>query len=162
MKEKLGFLLTAIKPVALGIGLYFLVFYVFHPFIVSGSSMYPTFEDQDVVFSSKNFSKDTLNYGDIVICKVKRGMVIKRIVALPGDMVQIYEGKLYVNGELSEYNYDYISEAGLFIDAMTLNKDQFVVMGDNRNHSQDSREYGPLTMKNIKYLVTRKVIGKRS
>ena len=159
MKDKLKFFLAAVRPIAAGVALYLIVFNVFHPFIVSGESMYPTYKDQNVVISTSDFSEDTLAYGDVVICKVKRGMVIKRIVALPGDTLQVKDGMLYVNGSVSKYNYDNINEGGVFTEPIKLNAHQFVVMGDNRNHSQDSREYGPLNVKNIKYLVTKTIIG---
>lgn len=64
---------------------------------------------------------------------------VKRVVAVPGDKVQILQGKLYVNGETVDYNYDKIADPGIAENEVTLGEDEFFVMGDNCNSSEDSR-----------------------
>ncbi len=66
---------------------------------------------------------------------------IKRVIGLPGEKVKINEGKIYINdNELEEnINVDSIDNPGLAIDEITLEKDEFFVLGDNRNNSEDSR-----------------------
>ncbi|MGL5260290.1 MAG: signal peptidase I [Lachnospiraceae bacterium] len=64
---------------------------------------------------------------------------IKRVVAIPGDTVQISNGKLYINSEEVSYNYDKIADPGIAINEITLKENEYFVMGDNCNSSEDSR-----------------------
>ena len=80
---------------------------------------------------------------------------IKRIIGMPGETVQIKEGKVFINDrELTEDTYgivDYIDEAGIAEVPLTLGQDEYFCMGDNRPLSLDSRypEVGPVTRKEI-------------
>lgn len=86
----------------------------------------------------------------IVFRKEKIGQLIKRIVAVPGDSVQIVDGRLWVNGK-SLPLADQIAFTGLAEEELTLNDHQFFVLGDNVNHSIDSRsaEVGNVTENEI-------------
>lgn len=149
-----------LKPYIIGVGagllMYVAIFALFHPFVVSGPSMEPTFYDQNFVLSEKIETK--LDYGDVVIANMGGKKCIKRVVALPGDSVRVEEGILYVNGVASEYNYAVIEDAGLLEHEATLFKGEYVLLGDNRNNSLDSRDYGPVKRENILYRVTKKII----
>ena len=141
----------------MGVLLYIVIFNLFHPFVVSGPSMEPTFHDENLVLSTDKFTKESLSYGDIVVAFMDGQRVIKRIVALPGDNVLIEDGILYVNGEPSEYNFAPIDNAGMLSEGTSLSSDEFILLGDNRNNSLDSRDYGPAQIDEIKYLVTKKL-----
>lgn len=78
--------------------------------------------------------------GDVVIFKAGgTHTYIKRVVAIPGDTVQIRNGYLYVNGEQESGDYEKMADAGLLADEITLGEDEYIVLGDNRNNSEDSR-----------------------
>lgn len=72
---------------------------------------------------------------------------IKRVVAVPGDAVCIKDGRLYVNNTIVDYGYDKIMDAGIAEDVFTLDVDEYFVMGDNCNNSEDSRSgnIGPVS-----------------
>lgn len=67
---------------------------------------------------------------------------IKRIIGLPGETVQIKEGYVYINGELLDEHYgrEVMNESGIAAEPLQLGEDEYFVLGDNRNHSSDSRE----------------------
>lgn len=76
---------------------------------------------------------------------------VKRVVACPGDTVQIIGGRLYVNGELVEDEFDKMGDAGIAEHALVLGNDEYFVLGDNRNNSEDSRSanIGPVKVDDI-------------
>ncbi len=133
----------------------FLVIYIFlfRPFQVSGQSMFPTFKDKEFILTNLI----TLRFHD-----PKRGDVlvfhappdpekdfIKRVIGLPGDTVYLKDGFVYVNNsKLDESPYlksDVRSYGGSFIKEDTpikIPSDDYIVMGDNRPFSSDSREWG--------------------
>lgn len=81
---------------------------------------------------------------------------VKRVVAGPGDTVQIKGGQLYVNGEATEdtETYDKMAEAGIAENEIVLQSEQYFVLGDNRNNSEDSRSA------NIGVVSEKDIIGK--
>ncbi|MCD8129959.1 MAG: signal peptidase I [Lachnospiraceae bacterium] len=77
---------------------------------------------------------------DVVIFKAGgTHTYIKRVVAVPGDTVQIVNGYLYVNGEQEQGDYEKMSDAGILETQVTLGENEYIVLGDNRNNSEDSR-----------------------
>ena len=119
------------------------------PIIIRQSSMEPTFYNGDYVFISKqayNLFGDP-ERGDVVVFHT--GMqtddgedknLIKRIIGLPGDTVEIIEGYVYLNGQLLDEPY--INEQGLSgeMEAITVPEGELFCMGDNRRVSLDSRD----------------------
>lgn len=136
-----------IKVIVVTVAVTLFVLYFVQISRVVGISMEPTYHNGDIILVDKVFyKKSTPEYNDIVVVKyhVTAGedQIIKRIVGLPGDRIEMKNNKLYRNGEL--INEDYINEP------MTTNEDfsydipkgKVFVMGDNRNHSVDSRVIG--------------------
>lgn len=134
----------------------FIVTFIGQRVEVDGHSMESTLQDRD------NLICDKLSYRfseperfDIVIiypddAKDKRW--IKRIIGLPGEEVRIdEEGNIYINGEILEENYgkEVIEDPGMAIEPIQLGEDEYWVMGDNRNHSSDSRVIGPVPKSRI-------------
>lgn len=111
-----------------------------------GQSMDPALTNQDVVLINKRAYtfKDPQRY-DIVAFKLKEDTEsyfnIKRIVALPGETIQIKNGHIFINGEvLNDMPFDdLIMTEGLAIDEIKLDEDEYFLMGDNCNNSEDSR-----------------------
>ena len=134
---------------------YFLV----QPFIVEGSSMLPNFVDKEYLLAEKfNYFINEPRRGDVIIFRYPKNPstnFIKRVIALPGETVEIENNKITIindshsNGvTLDESAYldknvnTFTQIKGKF--TQTLGPDEYFVMGDNREHSSDSREWGVL------------------
>lgn len=113
---------------------------------VVGTSMEPTYHHGQIVFVDKTFYhlKDA-SHGDVVVAKVAFGDVkeeiIKRVIGLPGDHIVCEEGVMYRNGEKLEESYINEDMYPQSFD-VTVSEGTLFIMGDNRNHSTDSREIG--------------------
>ena len=130
---------------------------------VSGSSMYPTLVDKDYMLLLSSFMSNDYKNGDIVVMTVpsfSRDPIVKRIIATEGQTVEIdFEtSSVWVDGERLEEPYIFEPTALNYADGMTypatVPEGCVFVMGDNRNHSADSR-YPTIGM-----VDTRRVMGK--
>ena len=114
---------------------------------VSGSSMETTLSNGDNLIVDKltYHFKEPKRY-DIIVFPYKyeeNTYYIKRIIGLPGETVQIIDGYTYINGEqlVSDiYGAEVMEAAGIAAEPITLGEDEYFVLGDNRNHSSDSRD----------------------
>lgn len=114
---------------------------------VRGASMMPGIQDRDRILVdhvSYLFTQPTR--GDIIVLRYPMDPTldyVKRVVGLPGDHVQIYDGLVWVNGDLVEEPYvDPAQNDPYAIIDTVVNDDCFFVLGDNRIRSSDSREFG--------------------
>lgn len=113
---------------------------------VVGQSMAETLEGGSEILVNRFIYKVTNPKANDIIVFLPNGnekshYYVKRVIGVPGDTVWIKNGEVYVNGELFEEEVDVtsIEEAGLAAEEITLEQDEFFVLGDNRNNSEDSR-----------------------
>lgn len=144
-KEILSWVYTILAAVAV-----FMIFMIFfQPGIVSGPSMAPNYNDGDRFFITRDWCCGDYNYEDVVCVDINGRVLIKRVIGLPGDTIEIKDGKVYRNG-------DVIDETS-YLDASVktnTSKEEFkivvedgelFVLGDNRAVSVDSRSIGCVT-----------------
>lgn len=132
--------------------------FIFEPVRVDGSSMLNTLEDSEFMIATKfDYLMGDPERFDIVICDYPNtddGMYrVKRVIGLPGETIELTaDGDLYVNGEYVEQNFDMKSKPYQAYGPITVQEGKYVVMGDNRGNSKDSRDrfVGPLERKMIK------------
>lgn len=131
--------------------------FVFYLSTVEGSSMEPTLEDGEWLFVNKViYYLDKPNRGDIVILKDPRNGVdqylVKRIIGLPGETVEIMNYTVYINGEPLDEPYTDVHVENGDLPPVTLEEDHYFVMGDNRREhgSMDSRYFGSVPSEYIK------------
>lgn len=111
---------------------------------VIGVSMEPELYNGQKILINRFVYKVTSPKKDDVIVFLPNGnqnahYYVKRVVAIPGETVQIKGGRLYVNGVLQEDEFDKMADAGIAENELKLGDDEYFVLGDNRNNSEDSR-----------------------
>ncbi|NTU46690.1 signal peptidase I [Candidatus Roizmanbacteria bacterium] len=160
MKQILEFVMDILETVVF-MGSLFIVIYLFivTPNQVKGASMEPSFHSGDFIFTSKvTYKLRTPHRGDVVVFQAPSNHdieYIKRIIGLPGDTIMVKEGTVYVNGSALKENYiaaaTSVWEGGFLKEAqpITVPADELFVMGDNRPHSSDSREFGPIPISTV-------------
>lgn len=120
---------------------------------VSGRSMYPTLKDNDYLLISK---KSKPNKNDIVVIKRSGDTkyLVKRVIATSGDTLKFDSNNIYINDSKLKERYLNSEEEILYTDSsVTIGDNCFYVLGDNRNHSGDSRIFGEVSREEIKGVV---------
>ncbi len=116
--------------------------YIATPVRVDGNSMRKTLEDGDILLLYK-MAKFERN--DIIVLDEKEDneIIIKRIIALPGETIKIQNGKIYINDK--EYNDEFAYGDTSDYEQVTLGENEYFILGDNRLISKDSRYFGTIT-----------------
>ncbi len=134
-------------------------YFIFQPFFVKGQSMEPNFSDGDyLIVDEISYRFREPERGEVIIFKYPKNPsqnYIKRIIGLPGEKIEIEEGKILIyNNKEEEIMLDesnYLSSLILTLGAFNveLSENEYFVLGDNRTASFDSRQWGLLPRENI-------------
>lgn len=144
MKEAMGW----VRDIVIAIIIAAIILFFFKPIIIQQESMQPTFYSNDyVVVSKQSYSIfGDIERGDVIVFRSSlldengdQKSLIKRVIGLPGDTIEIKNGYVILNGVTIQE--DYLAEQGVSgeMEQITVDEGKIFVMGDNRAVSQDSR-----------------------
>ena len=134
--------------ISLAVSAFFIIF-LYQPVKVEGTSMMPTLQDQERVFINKFVYKlEPIERGDVIVFRYPRDPAksyIKRVIAVAGDRVQIEAGVVFVNGQRQQEMYvPRMYEDVRSYPETVVPPHCYFVLGDHRNLSNDSRDFGPV------------------
>ncbi len=143
-KEYLGYLIIIVVVVLLRL-------FIVTPVMVDGTSMSTTLHNNDIMILSKiDYVLNDIERFDIIVIRHNNDRLIKRIIAFPGETVEVADGELYINGNFTKQDFlPKGTEEIDFVEEEPLPKDCYFVMGDNRQDSFDSRYFGCVSRKEI-------------
>jgi len=147
----LGFLVDILETLVLAVILFFVINAVSARIKVDGSSMEPTLHNGEFILVSKvNYMFGEPQRGDVVVFDFPRNITqeyIKRVIGLPGEHVRVDDGKVYVDDQpLTE---PYIKAAPNYHGSWEVPENTLFVLGDNRNNSSDSHNWGMVPIENV-------------
>jgi signal peptidase I len=132
-------------------------YFIIQPFYVKGASMEPTFHDHEyLIIDEISYRFNRPERGEVIVFRYPQNpqeYFIKRVVALPGETVEMIDGEIFIYNsanpagfQLEENLYlsDSVKTYSLDEESVTLEDDEYFVLGDNRYASKDSRTFGPL------------------
>ena len=155
------FLIDTVQTIVIAAVIFVLTYiFLFRPFQVSGNSMYPTYKDHEYILTNIiGLRVGNVHRGDVIVFRAppdKERDFIKRVIGLPGETISLQEGFVYINGKkLDESKYldaAVRTYGGAFLkdgSFIQIPNDNYIVMGDNRAYSSDSREWGLLKKDDI-------------
>ncbi len=161
LRKIYSFILDTLQTILLAASIFLVIYiFLFRPFQVSGESMFPTFKNKEYILTNLvSLRFENPKRGDVIVFRAptdREKDFIKRIIALPGDTVYLKDGFVYVNNnKIDEDAYlksDVRTYGGNFLkegESVTVPDGEYIVMGDNRPYSSDSREWGFLDRKDI-------------
>ena len=155
MTKPTSFLLELLQTVVLALAIVLPIrYFIFQPFVVLGHSMEPNFYPKDyLIVDEISYRFREPKRGEVIVFKYPANpklKYLKRIIGLPGEEITIENGVVKINGRIldeSAYLPPHIQTSGFI--SIKLGKDEYFVMGDNRDFSSDSRRWGPLPRKLI-------------
>lgn len=139
-------------------------FTAFEKYDVEGLSMYPTLHGKTknnktnfdkLYIATSSLAKKKITYGDIAVLKKDKDFnIVKRVIGLPGDTIELKDGNVYRNGKL--LNEPYLKpgtktypNTPIGDTVFHVGKNEVFVLGDNRSNSSDSRDFGCFAQKQI-------------
>lgn len=160
IKRFVNFILDFLETIVVALSI-FVVIYLFlmQPHEIKGGSMEPNFHDKEYILTDKiSYRLHPPVRGDVVIFKALVNPYvdyIKRVIGVTGDKVKVQNGAVYVNGEKLKEDYlkdqTFLFPGSFMTDGVeiTVPPEKLFVMGDNRPHSSDSRQFGPIVISSV-------------
>lgn len=128
--------------------------YIVTPVIVVGDSMVPTLKDKQILLLNKfDYKFNEIERYDIVVIKVGKSEIIKRVIGLPGENIEYKNNTLYIDGHEEKTIYNFDTDDFKLEEICKCDKipqDKYLVLGDNRTVSSDSRIIGLIDKEDIK------------
>jgi signal peptidase I len=132
----------------------FIIVFLYQPVKVEGTSMMPSLDDQERIFVNKLVYRiEPIERGDVVVFHYPRDpskSFVKRVIGVAGDHIRIDSGQVYVDGKPLVEDYvspDYADQRSMA--EIVVPPHCYFVLGDHRNMSNDSRDFGPVPAKDI-------------
>jgi signal peptidase I len=132
----------------------FIIVFLYQPVKVEGTSMMPSLDDQERIFVNKLVYRiEPIERGDVVVFHYPRDpskSFVKRVIGEAGDHIRIDSGQVYVNGKALDEDYvapEYADQRSMA--EIVVPPHCYFVLGDHRNMSNDSRDFGPVPAKDI-------------
>jgi len=147
----LSFTLEVLQTLILALVLYFLIDSVIARVRVVNISMLPTLQPGEFLMVNKlAYRFSDVERGDIIVFHYPQNPAedfIKRVIGVPGDTISVMKGTVYINGQAVDEPY--ISAPPNYTGQWTIPEDNVFVLGDNRNQSSDSHQWGNVPLQNI-------------
>jgi signal peptidase I len=159
--QRIGkFIMDIIEVIVISMSIFIVVYlFLMQPHQVKGSSMYPTFYDGEFLMTDKvSYKLHPPRRGDVVVFKspiAEDFDFIKRVLAVPGDRIMVKQNRIWLNGKVLDEPYlpkDYVTQPGNYLREgveSVVPPNSYMTIGDNRGHSSDSREWGPVPIENF-------------
>jgi signal peptidase I len=142
----LKILITLVEAAIVVFGAFAITRYGLETMTVSGEYMSPTLTTGDSIMINKlSYRLHKVHRNDVVVVQQSGSehsyLTLERVIGLPGETVQIQEGQVYINGKQLDEKFDFplMENGGMAQEPVTLEKNQYFVLGDNRNECEDSR-----------------------
>lgn len=153
-KERIKSFIKNVYPYVIVIILVILIrTFVITPAIVDGPSMEPTLQDNNIILLNKlDYKLNDIKRFDVVVVNWNGEKIIKRVIGLPGEHVEYKDGNLYIDGFIVKENFNHKSTNDFKLETigyLTIPGDKYLVVGDNRPDSTDSRVLGLFDKKDI-------------
>jgi signal peptidase I len=165
IKKFFNFILESVQALVLALSVFVLLYlFVAQPNQVHGNSMVPNFQDNEFLLTEKlTYLRRLPKRGEVVIfkappsepCAENECEYIKRVIGLPGESITVKDGSVYINDNRLEENYlpsSFQTGPGSYLRegrTVEIPQGEYIMMGDNRPHSRDSREFGPIPRESI-------------
>lgn len=165
IKSVFKFFLDSIQALVLALSVFVLLYlFVAQPNQVHGHSMDPNFHDKEFLLTEKvTYKRRDPKRGEVVVfkappsepCAENECEYIKRVIALPGEIVRLSDGEVYIGGSRLEEPYlsdQVVTEGGNFLREgrpLIIPQGEYLLLGDNRMHSRDGREFGTIPKEDI-------------